>query len=310
MTSPFPPFGNIFAPPWLSFSRVQAGIRDMENDLDLPQVTVATGAVSRSNALTIDNDSDYLCREINFFVVSESGAAPAPSDLRVRIRDGDGRLFTSDFIPILDLNGPFVPPWPLQRASVLLFDFQNIGSAGGASSTIWAVLKGWKRITCADQTNWPSPYRPLYSRYLQPSAQLDIEDFEYPVTVTVTGAGDQLRIPIHTDNDGDFYWRGITGDWNTANNDVAVTGNCGITFYDPSGLPIAQAPLTVPWGSPSSGPLRELILSSGGGRPAPIYPEIFIPRGGIITADYSLGAAVTLRFSLRGVKSYSNVCPS
>jgi len=309
-SSPFPQFGNIFAPPWYGFSRVLPGIRDMENDLDLPQTIVAQGVVSRSNQLTIDNDADFLCREIQFVVPAFAVAAPAPSDLRVRIRDGDGRLFTSDFVPILDLNGPLVPPWPLQRASVLLIDFQNLAAAPNQTATVWMVLKGWKRITCADRTDWKSPYTPLYQRYLQPSADYDVEDFEYPKTIVTTGAVDQLRFPIQTDNDADFYWRGITGDWNTANNDVAVTGNCGITFYDPSGLPMAQAPLIVPWGSLASGPFRELVLASGGGRPAPLYPEVFIPRGGIITADFSFGAAVTLRFSLRGVKVYSKVCPT
>ena len=43
----FPPFGNMYAPPWFGFSPVLKGIRDMEYDLDLPPVNVPAGGFSR-----------------------------------------------------------------------------------------------------------------------------------------------------------------------------------------------------------------------------------------------------------------------
>ena len=306
--SPFPPFGNMYAPPWYGFSPILKGIRDMEYDLDLPPVTVAAGGFSRNNQLPVDNDADYLVRELQFVVVSATGTAPAPSDIRVRIRDGDGRLFTSDFVPILDINGPLVPAWPLQRGCVLLIDYQNVSTAPESSATVWLLLKGWKRKLCPDDpTEAASPYIPMSQRFTQPDPANDIEDFEYPFEFTSAGVEDRLKLPLQTDNDADFLWRGITGDWNTGSNDVATTGNVGLTFYDVWGVPLVQAPIQNPWGSMRSGGFRETILGNGGGRPAPFFPEILIPRGGVVQLDISFGAASVVRFSLRGMKVYG-VC--
>jgi hypothetical protein len=303
--SPFPPFGNMYAPPWYGFSPILKGIRDMEYDLDLPPVTVASGGFSRNNELPVDNDADYLVRELQFVVISTTGTAAVPSDLRVRIRDGDGRLFTSDFVPVQDLCGPLAIPWPLQRGCVLLIDYQNVSAAVDSSATVWLLLKGWKRKLCPDDpTEAASPYIPMYKRFTQPDPSNDIEDFEYPFTFTAVAAEDRLKLPLQTDNDADFLWRGITGDWNTANNDVAVTGDVGLTFYDPWGVPLVSAPIQNPWGSMRSGGFRETILGNGGGRPAPFFPEILIPRGGVVQLDISFGAAAVVRFSLRGMKVY------
>ena len=303
--SPFPPFGNMYAPPWYGFSPVLKGIRDMEYDLDLPPVTIPTNGFSRGNELPVDNDADFLVREIQFVVVATTGTPALPSDLRVRIRDGDGRLFTSDFVPILDLTGPLVPAWPLRRGCVLTIDYQNVATAAESSATVWLLLKGWKRRLCPDDTfEAVSPYVPMYKRFLPPSASNDIEDFEYPFTFTSATINDQLKVPLQTDNDADFLWRGITGDWNTANNDVATVGGVGLTFYDPWGVPLVQAPLMNPWGSMRSGGFRETILGNGGGRPAPFFPEILIPRGGVVQVDLSFGGVEVVRFSLRGMKVY------
>jgi hypothetical protein len=306
--SPFPQFGNMMAPPWCGFSPVLRGVRDVEFELDLPPVTIAGGTVggvySRGNQLPVDADADFLVREIQFVIVGASGSAPLPSDLRVRIKDGDGRLMTSDFVPILDINGPLVPPWPLRRGAVLIIDFLNLQAAAESSTTVWMLLKGWKRKLCPDDPlEIASPYTPMYSRYLQPDGVNDLEEFEYPFTFT-SGLGDILKTPLQTDNDADFLWRGITGDWNTANNDVQAVGDVALTFYDVDGVPILQRPLQVPWGSTYAGELRESVIGNGGGRPAPFFPEIFIPRGGVVQLDLSFGSAQTVRFSLRGLKVY------
>lgn len=301
----FPAFGNIFCPAWMGFSPILAGIRDIDYDLTFLSgpVTVAAGKLSRGNQMPVDSDADYLVREIQFSILATAEGLANPHDMRVRIRDGDGRLLTSDFVPVLDMNGPFPVPWPLRRGAVLIFDFLNLGAV---SETVGVLLKGWKRLTCDDPRDVPAPYQPLYSRYLQPDATNDLDDWEYPFSFSSSGAGDQLRVPLQTDNDADFLWRAIAGDWNTVNGDVATVGNVGLTFYDVGGLPLSQYPLTNPWGSNQCGLFRESLLSNGGGRPSPFYPEIFIPRGGVVLVDLSFGAPATVRFSLRGMKVYGH----
>jgi hypothetical protein len=300
-----PPFGNMYAPPWMGFSPTLKGIRDIENDFDLPAVSVPPAGFALNNKLAIDADADFLVREIQF-VISATTGTPLVSDIRVKIRDGDGRMITSDFVPIVDLCGPMVPPLPLRRGSVLTIDYQNVGAA---TPSVWMILKAWKRTECpSDTLEIAVPYTPMYKRMSQPAAGADLEDFEYPFVFTAAAAGDLLKVPLQTDNDADFLWRGITGDWNTANNDVAVVGSVGLTFYDTGGLPLLQAPLLCPWGSLNCGLFRESAIASGGGRPAPHFPEIFIPRGGVVSVDLSFGAAGTVRFSLRGAKVYDGSC--
>jgi len=303
-------FGNPYAPPWMGFTPVLQGIRDVEWDVDLPPYTVPASTIVSANAnnpslqLSIDGDADFLCREIQFVVTA--GASTLPSDLRVRIRDGAGRLFTSDFIPITDLNGPLVPPWPLKHGTVVYFDYQNIN--GVTAITVWAVLKGWKRTTCAgDTTILQPPYTPMYATYPKPKSDEEFEDFEYGWTFTFAGAAYQPKYPLITDNDADFWWCGLAGDWNTANNDVATVGSVQLVFYDPVSLPMMQTNLQSAW-NPSGGLFRESIFSSGGGRPQPHFPAVFIPRGSGPSVDISVGQACTIRFSLRGYKVYPKVC--
>lgn len=305
--STFPPFGNLYCPPWMGFSPVLQGIRDEDYDLDLQPVDVPAGDFANQNFLQVDTDGDLLVREFQFVITAFAGeVAPTPADIRVRIRDGDGKLLTSDFMPIADLNGPIVPPWPLRRGSVPIIDYQN---TGGSDATVWMLLKTWKRRLCpGDPLQIPSNYTPMYKRYLQNSPTADFDDFEYPFEFEATGATDLLKQPLQTDNDADFLWRGITGDWNCANNDVAAVGSVALTFYDVGGLPLNLYPLINPWGSGNAGQFRELTLASGGARPAVFFPEIFIPRGGIVSVDLSFGGAATVRFSLRGVKVYGK-CP-
>lgn len=306
MTPALPAFGNMYAPPWMGFSPVLRGIRDTEFDLDLPPVVVPMGQTVRGLQLPVDNDADYLVREIQF-VVAASELVVTPSDLRVRIRDGDGRLFTTDFVPIADLTGPLVPPWPLRKGCVLIVDYQNVNGAGEGSATVWMVLKGWKRKLCPeDPFELASPYVPMLEKILEPYAGQDLEDFEYPFRFDSLAAEDRYKLPLQTDNDADFVWLGITGDWNTASNDVATVGDVGLTFYDVEGLSLVQAPLLCKWGSKSCGLFRESLLASGGGRPAPFWPEVVIPRGGVVQVDISFGGPATVRFSLRGFKVYGH----
>lgn len=307
-------YGNPYAPAWMGVSPVIKGIRDREYDLDLPPVAVPSNSFVLNNSFVMDGDTDYLVREFQFLVTSvtidgEPAAGTAlSSDIRVRIRDGRGRLFTTDYIPIADLNGALCPCWPIPRGSVLIIDYQNFNQTPGQVANVWMCLKGWKRFQCQnDQQELNPPYTPMYRMYPKPQVGQEFEDFEYPFTFVSTGASDLLKIPLQTDNDADFWWCGITGDWNTANNNVAVVGNVGVTLYDAVGLPMSKDGLINPWASTLGALFRESLLSSGGARPTPFYPAIFIPRGGVVQVDISFGAAATLNFSLRGKKIYQ-VC--
>lgn len=308
------PFGNIYAPQWMGVSPGLAGYDDREHDVDLPAVTVDGGTTTTPQPLSIDADADFLVRDIEFTVLTNNDdtGQPGPLDIRVRIRDGNGRLFTSDFMPIVDLTGPTCPVWPLEKGCVLYIEYQNIGAV---DSQVVMVLKGWKRVPCPGR---PAPvssdYSPMYKRYAAAVQSKELEDFEYPFTFSnQTGAPqDQLRIPIQTDNDADFLWRGLVGDWNIETNDEVPVGACWVTFWDPHNSPLSVFGLTVPWGSMNAGQPRENVFSNGGGRLAPHYPEIFVPRGGVIELTMSFAAAAaaaTIAFpillgSLRGVKVY------
>lgn len=299
------PFGNICAPRWMGLSPMVKGVLDTEYDLlPLTAVTVNPNSTSFGNQLPVGTDGDFLVYQIQWYVVpfGERGITLAPQDIRVRIRDVNGRLFTSDFVQIVDLTGALVPAWPLCKGGVLTFDFQNLNTTTGVNITV--VLRGWKRTPCPTQQAFDPGYLPLYRRYTQSVPDAELEDFEYPFTFTATGAEDMLKLPLQTDNDADFLWRGLAGDWNTANNDLATVGTISVTFYDPLGVPLDLYPLINPWASRSAGQFRECVFSNGGGVPAGFFPEVFIPRGGIAQVDISFGGAATLRFSLRGVKVY------
>ena len=298
-----------------------AGYDDIEFDIDLsggplatnnphvvtvPASTVQLGTATNGQQLQLDSDYDFLVREIQFAVFPPASSVQ-PSDLRVRIRDGFGRLVTSDFVQVQNLNGVMPMVWGLKKGGVLTFDFQNVNST--TAITVQPVLKGWKRMACPGKPAIPTAYVPMRRRYAYPLGQgIKLEDYEYYYTFTQAAAVDLLKIPLQTDNDADFLWRGIQGDFNTANNDVAVVGSVGLRYYSADGVAMSVTGLVCPWGSPNVGQFRESILSSGGGRPGPMYPEILVPRGGVVEVDLSFGAAATCRFSLRGVKIYREAC--
>lgn len=314
-TPPFP-IGNIYAPPWMSISPSISNYQDDEFDVDLPTVTIPAatiqpGTPTNGQQLTLDGDFDFLCRELQFVVFPVSAETFQPSDLRVRIRDSFGRLVTTDYVQAQNLNGALPIIWALNRAGILTFDFQNANATNAIS--VQTILKGWKRRFCPGFPGIPTAYIPLWKRYAVPQGT-KLEDYEYPFTFTATQPGDLLRVPLQTDQDADFLWRAIQGDWNTLNNDVAVVGNVGLTFRSVAGVVLAGPSGTTtnglinPWNSPNVGSFRESVLSAGGGRPAPLYPEILIPRGGTVEVDLSFGAAATVRFSLRGVKITRENC--
>jgi len=316
MASSFPPLGNIYAPPWVPFSPVVPGVCDTEFENTVPQVqgtsiTVLHGGVPQlgqqnsNQRLSISSDSDEVVREIQVLFLQPVGGVVNPSDLRVRLRDGDGRLITSDYVYAVDLSGPLCPGLTLRRGTVMLVDLVNFNAA--VDLKVQLIFKTVKRTNCDTTESILTPYMPLYRRYSKPGPGEEFHDCEFPFEFVSTGINDLTRIPLLVDNDADFLWRGITGDWNIPANPVSPVGNVALTFYDPNGTALVKVPtggIQTPWNSQLAGMFRECLLSNGA-KLAPQFPEIRIPAGGGLDADISFGAATTLRFSLRGVKVYT-----
>jgi hypothetical protein len=303
-----PRVGNMYAPPWMCWSPQLPNFRDDYWDIDLPPVTIAPGVTTPPQPLAFDGDADYMVREMWFVVLPSSGMPVNPQDLRTRIRDGDGRLVTSDFVYANDLCGPLVPVWAVRRGSVAQIEYSN---QGASSITVQLVIRGAKRFPCqnVDQPVIPG-YKPMRYRYPPPAAGFRHYDFEYPFEFDNTSAANnvQLKTPLQTDNDADFLWRGLAGQWFTPNNTAFPTsGRLAVNIYGPDGLALNELGIATPWAPQQYGLVPELLFSNGGGRIAPQFPEIRIPAGGILQADLSFFPGFTptvLRFSLRGVKVY------
>ena len=304
-----PKFGNIMVPPGVPFSPQVPGFRDEEIDLNLPAVTlVGTDTVSLSNALEIDADTDYFVRELRFTILPTTTAAIQPSDVRVRIRDGDGHMFTNDFCYANDLTGPLCPPWPIRAGAVLLIDYQNECANADTSIVVSLVLKGYKRRQCSNVAQpTDSGYKPMRYQYPPPIDGEEYRDFTYPQrydNIDAGGAAQLIKFPIQMDNDADFILRGVCGTWFTNKATYANTANISLTLYDANNLPWNALDVPEPWGG-VFGEVRELVLTNGG-RIAPMFPEMRIPRGSVILVDVTFGDIVQIfRFGLRGVKAYN-----
>jgi len=123
------------------------------------------------------------------------------------------------------------------------------------------------------------------------------------------------KFALPTDNDADFLWRGTTGMVMSVGSPIAQIPDAWfILFYDRDQIPLAnQVPHPGILPSPS-GPSADMVISNGGGRMAPHWPEIFIPRGATIPVDILLKTPATglssVQFSLRGFKVYNLAdCP-
>jgi hypothetical protein len=117
------------------------------------------------------------------------------------------------------------------------------------------------------------------------------------------------KFALPTDNDADFLWRGTTGMIMSASGPIAQVPDAWfLLFYDIDQIPLANT-VPHPGINPTpSGPSAEMVISSGGGRMAPHWPEILIPRGRPILVDILLQTPATglssVQFSLRGFKVY------
>lgn len=319
--------GNLFAPAWQGVTPLLKGWCDVDFDFTPIQVAVAPGSFALKNQLPVDTDADYLSREIFVAPIAGTTGDPItgivnPSDLKIRITDGDGNAITSDWITANDLNGPVGPvPLPLRKGSIPLIDFWNQGTG---TLIVQCGVKGFKRFKCSNEQGVIPPFYPASLRYCKPWRGVRFEDYEYPfafsngtspfyppwVTNLQPSSPNSVfqKFPLPIDNDADFLWRGLTGMIMTQGpSPVAQLPNeFMLLFYDNEQVPLARAVPRFGFTPAIAGPPAELVLSNGGGRMAPFFSEIFIPRGSNVYCDVVLqtNPGEVAMFSLRGVKVY------
>lgn len=323
-----PPFsGNLYAPIWAGVTPQLPGYCDVEFDFDPIQVTLSPGQTSYKNRIDVNADADYLCREIycapiGGTTIGASGQVN-PKDLKIRITDGDGNFITSDWITANDLTMPVGPGiLPLRKGSTCFVDLWN---RGDGTLIVQMGFKGVKRFPCDSKQGPIPPFYPASARYCNEQAGERFEDYEYYYEMS-NGANPffppwtqnlqpqspnnvfrQFTLP--TDDDADFLLRGITGMIMSSGSPVSQLGQeCFLTFYDPAIVPMAREVQRIGQVPVLAGPGAELVLSNGGGRMNPIFPEQRIPRGSTVSVDIGLtldaSTVERVEFSLRGVKVY------
>lgn len=313
---------NMYAPKWATVTPQLPGWCDIEFDFNPLTITVAPGTQSLKNRLLVDSDADYLAREIIAVPTPATTGTLNPQDVKVRLTDGDGQFITSDWVTLNDLNGPVGPSvLPFRKGSQPYFDIWN--QSGTATAVIAVGFKGWKRVKCdAKQADLPK-FRPQSEMFCKPWAPgIQFTEYEYffefsngaLATAPPWCSNLQPQTPnqqfaqfgLRTDDDAAFLWRGVSGPIMSKGAPVAIPQNFFLRFLDTALVPLARQ-VPRPGLLPSlAGPGAELVLSNGGGRTAPWFPEVYIPRGAVVFADIGLLTPNTASegFSLRGVKVY------
>lgn len=315
--------GNLYAPVWAPVTPQVPGCCDVDFDFDPLNVTLNPGQTSYKNPLVVDDDADYLAREIFIAPIAgsttgESGAIN-PQDLKIRITDGDGNFITSDWITANDLCQPVgAAPLPLRKGTTVFVDLWN---QGDGTLIVQMGFKGFKRFACNNTQGPIPPYYPERARYCNEWPGTRFEEWEY-IFEFVNGANafsppwaQNLQpyspnqvfalVPLATDKDADFLWRGITGMIMSNGGPVSIVQQMWLTFYDHNTVPMAKAVPRLGSVPALPGPGAELVLSNGGGRMNPVFPEILVPRGATPQVDIAIACTTSVQFSLRGFKVYT-----
>jgi len=286
--------GNLLAPMWAGVTPQLPGYCDVEFDFVPVQVTIPPGGLSLKNQLPVDMDADYLGREFFVSPIAGTTSGANPQDLKIRITDGDSNAITSDWITANDINGVFGPSvLPFRKGSVILVDFWNQGTA---TLVVMMGIKGFKRFPCNDKQGPLPPFYPESARFCKEWEGVRFEEYEYfyefsnyvtpfsppwAQSLNAYGASVFRQVPLPTDNDADFLWRGTTGQiMRSGAAGLSSAGRVSLRFYDHNIVPLANVIPTT-----GLGPGAELVLSDGGGRMSPAFPEILIPRGSSAAVD-------------------------
>lgn len=313
---------NMYAPKWATITPQLPGWCDVEFDFNPLTLTLAPGQQFLKNELLVDGDADYLDREIVALPIAGTTGTLNPQDLKIRLTDGDAQFITSDWVTLNDINGPVGPAvLPFRKGSKPYFDIWN--QSATSTAVVVVGFKGWKRVKCdAKQADLPK-FVPQSERFCKPWAPgIRFEEYEYffefvngtlatapPWCVNLqpqTPNQQFNQFALRTDDDASFLWRGTSGMIMSLGGGVAIPGNWFLRFYDNALVPLARQ-IPRPNLMPSlTGPGAELVLSNGGGRMSPHFPEVYIPRGAVVSVDIALLAAITqsVQLSVRGVKVY------
>lgn len=326
-----PNSGDMYAPTWAGLYKQIPGYCDVDFDYPcgaegLPtSITLQPGQTSLKNPVAIDSDADYLAREIYVAPIGGSTVGDSseinPQDLKIRITDGDGNAITSDWCTANDLcQGVGPVPLPLRKGTVVFVDLWN---QGDGVLVVQMGFKGWKRFPCSDKQAEVNPFLTQRAAFCKPWPGVRFEDYEYfwefsngasalfPPWVSnlqpTSPNGEFRQFTLALDQDAGFLWRGTTGMIMRTGGPVPqAPEQFFITFYDNALVPLAKLVPRAGAVPQTPGPGCELVLSDGGGRMAPHFPEIWIPAGGTLAVDVTLQIpeGVTVSFSLRGVKVY------
>lgn len=146
----------------------------------------------------------------------------------------------------------------------------------------------------------PSPWdgHPLYS---MPPAGWRDEQFDYHFTFSIPVSSFRNGLAMRFDYDSFFYLRGVQGRFGAAEPDPPGSE---VRLYYPTGQAM-QTLLVI---------LSQLVGTTEANVQSPIWPEIVIPPGGIMTLDGQAGSGGEFEFNLilNGVKRYqagSELCP-
>jgi hypothetical protein len=311
----------MYAPKWASITPQLPGWCDVEFDFNPVTITVGPGLKSLKNQLFVDGDADYLSREIVALPIQGTTGTLNPQDLKFRLTDGDGKAITSDWITLNDINGAVAPGvLPFRKGSIPYVDIWN---QGAATAVLVVGFKGWKRVACnAQQADLPE-FVPQSRRFCQPwGPGIRFEEYEYFFEFTngvlatappwaanlqpQTPNQQFLQFTLQTDNDASFLWRGTAGMIMSAGGPADIPGNWFLRFFDSALVPLSNQ-IARPGLTPSLvGMDAEMVLSNGGGRMSPHFPEVYIPRAGVAAVDVGLLTpdTVSVQFSLRGVKVF------
>lgn len=223
---------NLYAPSWAAVTPQIPGFCDVDFDYSMGNagdffytVTLGPSGSGTEFALkqpcNIDSDADYLTREMYVAPLAGStvGASGAinPSDLKIRVRDGDGNAITSDWVTANDLCGPLGPcALPFRKGSNVTIDLWN---QGDGTLVVQVGFKGFKRFACTEQQGQIPPFIPQRERFCKEWRGVRFEEYEYFFEFTNGGGATFASLDIDSEAGQILFTSRIAG---TAGNAVTV----------------------------------------------------------------------------------------
>ena len=281
-----PAWGNLFGPQWMGLTPQIKDWCDIERDLQV-SFTIGPGVTFEgptSLVVSIESDADVVWGFWEYVCTSPNVGAQAP-DLRVRVRDGEGRLLTPEYVDVLDVIGTLPVPLGARATTQIIFDLMNLGTVTIAGQFI---LKCVKRSPCPGNNPLKVDYAPLYQRYSVAPPGFHDEAATYYYEIALAAAGSVRQIPLVINNDADFMWRALAGD--------GSRGVFTITLYDSDAVQMCN--VATPY---------ENLTGGVAGSHSTRWPEISVPAGGVacfVDAFNLTNSAKTLKLALRGCKRF------